>query len=754
MSTDAGNSSAAWRSNGSYPASDDTDANTPDPKIEVPPENAGRPDVPTPEERVQEILEEYPDRVLRSVSTEHRRKLREEALYEPETVEKEVEVGEHETVRIDEEASRSARSWIDVIDRFLRDYEEYRDAYLRMARGREDKNDRETFRVNLFNSFAPEYQTQQYARLKAMKRMLVGEPARDSPTGEEYPGEFDEPVTVLFGLTESSLRGDQYAPVVDHDRDIRNGWGGADGVRRTLRYVLQDKLGLDSSDYAWWFQSEPHPGGGDAAGMSHAHPVVVFDASAADVPLEELDAETFRPVIAKHVSECEHAEWSAHRIDDTDKSAVKVKKPGEIEDFAGYVSEYLAVSPDEDLLERSAEYLMWAAAQWASTTQKYSKSRTATAAIDADKCHQQYADPDAEQATDHGERVVRSDRQNTAFECAECGSEFGVDQSPDTLVEARRTASDGGTITTDAESDETAACVSFDYPTVELVPSVTTADTADESDGKQTLCERWPSADEAAAIGEPVRTRRCDHEPGAAECPLCCADGETVDASVPIPTDATARDAPEQREVIDRVPQWSPEAVVRLRSGDETPIGEPSGVDYGEVIVEGADAIAPEKLVNPDKLRGPEPWKIVRRCDKCRERLVHRGNGPVARCECGQREPPRSIPFTEQEVRSGEVPPPELIEQQLYEIHRATADGSGGATAKEWDADWYAREHESTDAEPVTRDGPLPWEDIKKYRESNPAATVSEILEEFDVPSDRRVLVGGVIGPPTNTKPA
>jgi hypothetical protein len=654
--------------------------------------------VPTVEERVNAILSEYPERMMRPVTETHGRKVRKEALFDPLTVEREVDIGAGESMVVSDEVERSARCWADVLERFLKDYERYRDMMLRMVRGRSDRGDREEFLIDLENSFSPEYQKQQYARLKALKRMLMGESGEESPTGEEYPGMFEEPVTVLFGLTASSLRGGQFAPVVDHDREIRNAWSGSDGVRRTLRYVLQDKLGLDSSKYAWWFQSEPHPGGGDAAGMSHAHPVVVFDAAAADTPLEELDAETFRPVVAKHISECEGAEWDAHRIrEGSKKSAVKMKKPDEITDFAGYVSEYIAVDPDTDLLERSDEYLMWAASQWASSTQKYSKSRTATAAIDADRCHQEYADDEADQEFDHGEKVVRSDRQHVEYECAGCGSEFCVDQSPDTLVEARR-VSDGG-VGASAEREPVVREVDFEYG--EVVEVLVRCESAESGEIPETLRGKWPSADEGASVGGSAVERECEHPDGSAECPLCCSDGESVDASVSIPPDAESPESvPYEVESFGRVPQWNAEAVVWEWSDEEKIIDRPGGAVYDEVVVEGADAIPPEKLIPPDRLRTPEP-----------------------------------------DVDPTEYPPPELIERQLAEVHHGDR-----ITAKTWPDDWH--EERYSEEQSGQENGPVPWSLVMEYREKHPGASVSELVDEFGISESKRTVVGGVIGPP------
>jgi hypothetical protein len=623
-------------------------------------------DLPTVEERLSEIVAKYDDRAFVRVAESHGVRLREEALAEPDETEHEVKTGENETRRVRETVAREAHPWVAVVEEFLRDYESYRDKWLRMAKGRRGTPEREGFLVPLNNSFAPEYQQKQYARLKAMKRQFIGESADRSPTGEEYGGAFDEPVTVLFGLTSSSTDADGAArPPVEHDREIRDAWGGSDGVRRTLRYILQDKLDLDSSEYAWWWQSEPHPGGGAASGYSHSHPVVVLDAAAVDGA--EPDAETFRPVVAKHVAECPGAEWDAHRIREEGKSAVTVRRGDEIQDFAGYVSEYLSMSPDEDLLERSAEYIMWAASQWATTTQKYSKSRTATAAIDADACHQQYADADARQDVDHGEEVVRSERRGVEFECACCGSEFGVPQSPDTPPQE---SGEGG-----------------------------------ES---RSLRKRWPSAREAVSVRTDARERECGHADGAAECPLCCPDGERVSGETPIPPDATAPPAETVVDSFERPPEWKPDAIVRRSSGEESLIGTPGGVDYGEVVVEGVGSIFDQlgRSLLPEWLKGPRPWE--------------------------------SAPVTEREVRSGELPPPELVRKEYAESLAADRR----VTAKEWRSDWYARRFER-DAEQDAGDGAAAFDKsaVRRYVEAHPSASVVSVMGSLSLPPSAREFV-------------
>jgi hypothetical protein len=584
--------------------------------------------VPTPEERISGIVEEYGDRVFRPISETHGRKLREECLTEPETVERPVETGETEEVMVSETVARESVPWIAAISEMLDWYEGYRDKSLRLARGTGKRGDRESFLVEMDNSLTPEYQSRQYARLNALKRQLTG---GEYPTGPEIDGAYAEPVTVLFSLTASSLRDDgTYRPVVDHDREIRDTWRGSSGsVKRTLRYVLEDVLGLGPGDYAWWWQSEPHPGPNKAAtAYSHSHPVVVFDGAEATADAEPTEPETYLPVVEKHVEECEGAEWSAHLPEDS----ISVREADEIDDFASYVAEYLSVAPDDDLLERSDEYLMWAASQWATTTQKYSKSKWATAAIDADRCEQRAMDPEADQVRRHGEAVVRnnSDRVSHRYECAECGSPHGIDQSEESLARHRLDAT--------ATASTTAGVAATDGGTAVADATAGGADATADGDGEsgRTFAERWPSARSGGRVSSPVRDAG---EPGET----------TVDG-------------------FDRPPSWEPEAVVQTASGEETEIGSPGGTAYGEIVVPGAES-ATEKSVlpylpPPSSLEGPEPWE-------------------------------ETDLFTETEVRLGKVPPPEVVAREVAETVHADRRPTPKEWRSDWYAERFGPEPES-----------------------------------------------------------
>jgi hypothetical protein len=603
---------------------------------------------------VRGLLDAHPEKMWRPISGEHGRRLREEALQAPEEWESEVVVsnprlGEYHEWTVRETTSRGALPLVAVVEEMLEWYEGYRDKKLRMARGDGVREERESFLVDLENSFQPGYQSRTYARLQALRRQTAG---GEWPDGSECVGEFEEPVTALFALTSTGVDSvGEPRPIVDHDREIREAWTGSSGsVKRTLRYVLEDKLGLSSAEYAWWWQAEPHPGDGPNAGYSHSHPVVVLDAAASSTATGEIDAETFRAVVAKHVAECPGAEWSAHDIDE----AVTVKHPGDIEDFASYVSEYLAVSPDQDLLERSDEYLMWAASMWASTSRKYSKSKTASAALAADRCHQQYADPEAHQEHDHGEKVRRADGERR---CAMCGESFGVDQSG-TLGShrLREPATDGGEHVEEEPEEGVDAL------------------------GLEDVEERWPDARAAAVAGS--ETREVGEEPA---------------------WEVRASFGP-------RPPSWEPEAVVHTATGEESRVGSPGGVEYGEVVVEGAESAGAKvdrDVLMPGWLEGERPWE--------------------------------SSPVTEEEVRSGEVPPPEVVAKEYAE----RVQSGRRLTPKMWRDDWYARryEHGGAGEEPPAFDESR----VREYVRVHAPRSAVAVLAQLEIAPAHREKVEAIV---------
>jgi hypothetical protein len=576
--------------------------------------------LPTPAERVQEALKKYPDRMFAPVSVSHGRKLREEALAEPELVERSVATGDGQTKIVADVASRGALPWVAVLEEFLSFYESYRDAWLKLQKGTVDP---EEFEIPLDTSWSREANDREYARWKGLTRETCG---GERPSGEHTSGRFAVPAVGMLTFSSSSTtrEGEPRSPV-DHDRELVESWGGSDGIKRSVEYVMGERLGLDRSSYVWRKQAEPHTskrageGYGKAAGYSHHHVVLIFDAAEIEPELpvdgegrpaaEVLEQELRRP-IEKHVEECGRAGESAHGSD-----AVTVGYVGDddVKNPAQYAAKYVAVDTEHDLLERPVEYLMWASVQWASSTRKFTQSNRASAAIAADSCKQEYESDDSYQHRAHGEKVVRSDRPGVEFECMECGSPWGIEQDAETVTEA---------VMENRSSD-------------------------DDLDADASLAELWPSADAAARVGEPV------HEPG--------------------------EDVEVERESFERERSWRP---VSIRRGEEEYlIGGAGGSVYGEVVVEGADAIPPEKLIPPDELRTPSP-----------------------------------------DVDPTKYPPPELIEQQLGEIHRGDM-----LTPKEWPVDWHDQRYGGDVVE-------FDLEPARRYVENTPGASVGEVSVACDLP--------------------
>lgn len=587
-------------------------------------------EIPSPAERVADAVREYPERIFTPVSVTHGRKLREEALAEPETVERTVQVGDRQEKIVADVASRDALPWVAVLEEFLEWYESYRDTWLRLQKG---KIGEESFEVPLDTSWSRDANDREYARWRGLERETCG---GERPSGEYTPGKFTIPAVGLLTFSSSSTtRTGEFRSPVDHDRELVESWGGSGGIKRSLEYVLEEQLGLDKSAYVWRKQAEPHPGGGygKAAGYSHHHVVLIFDAAeiGPDLPADgegrpsaEVLEQHLRRPIEKHVEECDAAGEDAHGPESVEVGYVGddgVKSP------AQYAAKYVAVDTERDLLERSVEYLMWGATQWASSTQKFTQSNRATAAIQADACKQKYEDPETNQHHDHGEKVVRSDRPGVEFECRCCGSPWEISQDHETVSEAV------------LENREESA----------------------EPSG-ETLRSRWKDADGAAVAAERV------HDPGE-------------EASV-------------SRESFVREPRWRP---VAIRRGDEEHlIGSPGGSAYGEVVVEGADAIPPEKLIPPRTLRTPEP-----------------------------------------DVDPTEYPPPELIEKQLAEIHRGDP-----LTPKEWPEDWHAERY----AERSSASPDVDTEAVRRLVREEPGISVAAAMGRLSLPPAARETVAGIVG--------
>jgi len=573
MSAESGGTSRPPQSNS---AKCGRDGEPPEPENET----TGCEDLPDPADRLREFLDEMGPVAHRPIADTHGVRVRPEC-FEEEVEEYEVALDDGGTVRREEIAAREAVPVWQAVGEMLEWHEEYHRSALRLEYGEEGEPTHELLDVDLDNSWMAAYQEQERAKLKALERETCGYEgceecetrwcqSPDDHDTERVSGRFEEPVVVLTSRTASGVG----RSPVDHAREIAGAWTDG-GVRRSLRYVV-DKLGLAADEWVRWTQGEPHTGKragagyGENTGHHHPHDVMIFDEAAAD---GEITAGTFRPVIEKHVEECAGAGPVAHDLDVEDwegdaeeVGTVEVKRAEEEieESVASYAAAYLA-NESKDLLERSPEYLMWAATMWATGTQKGIKSDSANHAIEADRCRHSHETGDSELA--HGEQVrkkrcrcaeapygpgcSRCDGRGYHVVCSACGSPWGIEQ--DSTLVAHRTAREGA---------QAAACDG----------GAEEPETAEER-AEEGLRERWPTAREAAVVSASVVARECGHEEPDT-CPLCATETEspdhTVSGSVAIP--AGAEPGSEVVEVVagfERPPTWKAKAVIR--DGEELP---------------------------------------------------------------------------------------------------------------------------------------------------------------------------------------
>lgn len=529
--------------------------------------------LPTVEEVMANVVNEFPHLVGLPLSERDGQKLRGEVVEEE---------GEEERVNPEWEYDsgftewrverREAVDWGQAVRRFLEWYEEYRYKVLKFGRGEPHEVLRETFRLEARNSWQPEYNTKQFAELKALERQALGydtcaecatyfcrRPA-DHETAH-HPGRFEQPVVVLLTRTASATPDGDHVPPVEHDREVAEAW-------QPAYHVMRNQLkaaGYDSSEYLYHKQAEPHPGQGANRAYGHEHVALLIDVAGHGHDAEDIEA-LLRPVIDKHVEVCDWAEHEAHGAE-----AIEVKEAGEFdESIASYVAKYLSIDDGADLFERPPEYIMWAASQWSTNTQKATRSDNAGWAISADLCEQDYHNPEQGQVLRHGEEIRRSTKRGVSFECAECGSPWDVDQDHDTLASARL-ATDGGEVV-DAEPPavaqrtiEAAAVAGPERVDAQLVDDVLGSDSTDAE-------EIWQDARSGASVGESTKRsewrRRIEehlrHNPGASVAEVAGA------LELPPVADEIVRevkDGGDNSELsgFEREPSWRLESVVNRR---------------------------------------------------------------------------------------------------------------------------------------------------------------------------------------------
>lgn len=417
-----------------------------------------------------------------------------------------------------------------------------------------DRADGSEFSVELEDAWTAGYAEEQRAKNAGAQRQLMGgEYPEDSPTrsGEVEPGVWREPVTALLTITGSARPGVELLPPADH-ADLVDTWTGS--LYDRVRNLVEHKWGVPSDRWGYVRSDDPHgiEEPGTNAGYTHAHPVVFFDRAAADgLPagdgefVEEVTAEIHGDVIEKHVEECAVAEPEAHRPERSVEVKLELDSPG------AYASAYALPEGDTPLLERSVEYLAWAAVERATGRQRIARSQLFTRAAAVDRCKQS-------EEHEHGGRLTYD---GGAVVCANCGEALPGELEAETVVGNRLNEQATEPVVTDGGVEEAES--DAERPAGEVIgarvggPSV-------EREAVQRYVERHGEPDEvtAAVMGEMGVDPRC-------------------------------------RETVERVVAGEPPPVEEVRAGgggpwsrceppesDGEPDGEPGGSRYELTAVE------------------------------------------------------------------------------------------------------------------------------------------------------------------------
>ncbi len=615
---------------------------------------------------ISDFVSKYPEKAFTPLATGDRRKLR--RVYAE--IEKEEWV---EDLRLDDDVYKAMMYpnprpsgvsdgevtpflWVEALELLLYKYAATEETAINLSKTL--FNAREEHSVLAESRWQPEYQKRYKAQLEGSLRELTG---GERPSGGYTEAIFDNPYLVLITLSGSSVPDGTRIGAVDLLDELSSTFSNHTyhAVRNTLR-----ALGFDSDEWVYDRRAEPHASErGDKTGTNacygHEHVVLVVDGKVSE---EEL-----RPIVETHVEHCEFAGEGAHG-----EGAIEVSPADEIDDIGGYVADYASVAP-VGLLDREVEFQAFAAAAAAANYRTVTRSEAAREAAKVDRCRQRYESGESTQELDHGEEVRYDDGE---IVCLACGCTHGIDQHQ-TLADYRKPDNADSTPTEPAIADG-----GFDMGSEEM-----------------SLRELWRDANSAVRIGCDSVARICNHEVDSAECPLCCAEGETISADTPLPTNArTPRSVETKVESFgcDREPEWmNPDWQVDSVTvrGETHAAGGGNGMEYVETettarfnsildagtlyececnycaygdkmanhlysahgidrvdiareCVEKSDelrcgseggALPPEKCIPPRLLKGSEPWE-------------------------------RSDEISEEDVRSGELPPPEVIGEQLSEV--------------------------------------------------------------------------------------
>jgi len=513
-------------------------------------ESSGEIERPSIEEKVREFATEYPYRVSLPLAESHGVSVRRDYAdveTEPWTeVQPDIPELEIQPAASGEEVvDVSAVEWGEAVRTLLEKYERTKKTTINLEKGSwRTPDEHATFSISAENRWFASYQKKYYAQLDAWLRELCG---GERPSGGSTPALFDNPRIALITRSASSVpEGERVGPV-EHAEQLQGSWEPCyHALRNTLRsegYELGESWQYDR-------RLEPHTGkrgnaNGTNGAYAHEHIILVVDG--------EVTADDLRPVVDKHVSECEWAGADAHG-----EEAIEVREPDELNDVAGYVADYCSIEPVE-LWDRGPAYIGWAAAMDAGNVRTVSRSEAAREAAKADACRQRAESPEAEQEEGHGESVLRVGGERV---CSHCGTSHDISQ--DGTLTAHRT----------------------DGPTVAADGGISVPDREEE------LRSRWQDADAAAVVGEsPQRRkqRKAVREWLGTDMSLGEFWGVEVE-DVPPPDDVQQLvaevkhpefDPSEVALFDDRVPEWHLKSVTV--GGEERPASPGNGVDMVEI---------------------------------------------------------------------------------------------------------------------------------------------------------------------------
>lgn len=288
--------------------------------------------------------------------------------------------GDMESVEVSEYQPQRAMCWADAFCLTLQRYRSAKETELHF----DNSETGESFTIEASNRWTAEYQKEQMAKMQGWCRQAAGgdfEDVDNVPDNVSVDGVYDDPKMVLLTRSASSEPDVRLTPG-EHESHLADSWS---TVYSAVRNVMRD-LGID--DWSYDSRSEPHPGKGHGlnACYGHEHVVLIVDADVSKGRLRE----ELRRVQEAHVRATPTAGRDAHDLDlnpeqwadmDVEVDSCQVldldDEDEDVENPAGYVGAYASIDGDSGLMDRSVEYIAWAATKDALNTQTMRRSEGA-----------------------------------------------------------------------------------------------------------------------------------------------------------------------------------------------------------------------------------------------------------------------------------------------------------------------------------------------------------------------------------------